>query len=80
MKKQIRGRTAAQTLYACVNLLRTAHADAAIAARLMGNAGRAVQLVALIEAAEQHAHRLHSFAQADEQTHRAEARRKEVTP
>ena len=73
MKNNCHTRTAAETLHACCDHLRTAHIDATLAAELMGNAGQAVQLAALIEAAEQHAHRLHLFAQADEQSRRAAA-------
>ena len=71
MTRRLHGRTAAETLHACCNQLRTAAVDAALTAELMGNAGRAVQLVALVEAAEQHARRLLLFAQADEQSRRS---------
>ena len=70
MTKRLHGRTAAQTLDACCNHLRAAHIDAALAAELTGNAPRAVRLAAVIEAAEQYAHGLHLFAQADEQSRR----------
>jgi hypothetical protein len=70
MTKRLHGRTAAETLDACCNHLRAAHIDAELAAELMGNAARAVRLAAVIEAAEEYAHRLHLFAQADEQSRR----------